>query len=189
MTKLSEAAQKKLNNDLIEAAWNGDTDTCLALIAQGADVNAKNNGDRTALMLAARRGHTKLGLNLIAQGADVHAQTIWGETALTLAVKNGRFDMLKTFHEHEVDISSVKDLILAHDTKMRAGIQEKFQKAALEYQKATLEYQKAMGNLSDTSFGPLAATLRKAQTQTNEPETVPLPAVANEAVFRGLNNT
>ncbi len=175
MTKLSEKPQKQPNYDLLKAALNGDTDACLALIAQGADMNAHGDDGWTALMVAAIHGYSKLGLDLIAQGADVNVQNKLGGTALTLAERNWRFDFLRKLHEHGVDISSVEDLILAQEAKEQAKIQEAF--------------QKAIANLGATDLGQLAADFRKAQTQTNEPEALPLPAVATVPIVRSLDNS
>ena len=45
---------------LMEAALRGDTEKVKALLAQGADVNAKTRFGGTALMYAARNGHKEI---------------------------------------------------------------------------------------------------------------------------------
>jgi ankyrin repeat protein len=45
---------------LIMAASNGHTDTVTALIAGGADVNARSSSDWTALKFARANGHTEI---------------------------------------------------------------------------------------------------------------------------------
>ena len=52
---------------LIEASSKGDTEKVQALLAQGADVNAKNNDGGTALMIASGQGHTDIVVVLLAQ--------------------------------------------------------------------------------------------------------------------------
>jgi ankyrin repeat protein len=52
------------------------------LLANGADVNAKNDNGKTALMYAAEDDHFKLAYVLLANGADVNARDNDGETAL-----------------------------------------------------------------------------------------------------------
>ncbi|MFQ5927816.1 MAG: ankyrin repeat domain-containing protein [Terriglobia bacterium] len=47
-----------INPDLIEAAKKGDAAAVEALLAAGADVNAKDKDGMTALMLAEKEGHT-----------------------------------------------------------------------------------------------------------------------------------
>lgn len=54
------AYAQDLNSDLLEAAKQGDTATVKALLAKGADVNAKDKEfGQTALMVAAKGGHTE----------------------------------------------------------------------------------------------------------------------------------
>ncbi len=55
------------------------------LIAKGADVNAKMEGGRTALMIACREGLDSMVKILIDGGADILASSDDGDTALTLA--------------------------------------------------------------------------------------------------------
>jgi uncharacterized protein len=59
-SQVSSASKEELNNDLIRAAHRGQTEKVLALIKMGADVNAKANDNKTALMWAARNGHTEI---------------------------------------------------------------------------------------------------------------------------------
>ena len=47
-------------SSLIEAASIGDTEKVQALLAKGADVNAKENKGGTALMAAKRKGHREI---------------------------------------------------------------------------------------------------------------------------------
>jgi phosphoglycerol transferase MdoB-like AlkP superfamily enzyme len=79
---------------LMQAASKGHTDTVQALIAKGADVNAKYKRDETALMWAASKGHTDTVQALIAKGADVNAKNNFGGTALTWAIKGGHADIV-----------------------------------------------------------------------------------------------
>jgi Ankyrin repeats (3 copies)/Ankyrin repeat len=69
---------------LHKAARNGDNDRVKALLARGADVNARTR-DRdgaTALHLAAGSGHRQIAESLIAGGADVNAGDNDGDTPL-----------------------------------------------------------------------------------------------------------
>ena len=43
--------------ELLEDSKNNDLETLKALIEKGADVNAKDNGNITALMIASFNGH------------------------------------------------------------------------------------------------------------------------------------
>ena len=46
-----------------------------ALLAKGADVNAKSSGGATALMLASQDGHLEVVNALLAKGAEVNAKS------------------------------------------------------------------------------------------------------------------
>ena len=67
------------------ASYKGHRDLVQALLAKGADANAKANDGVTALMLASRQGHREVVQALLARGADVNAKANDGRTALTVA--------------------------------------------------------------------------------------------------------
>jgi ankyrin repeat protein len=56
-----------------------------ALLAKGAEANAKARDGQTALMQASWKGHLNVAQALIAKGVDVNAKANNGDTALTLA--------------------------------------------------------------------------------------------------------
>ena len=71
-----------LDEQLIDAASWGETDKVQALLAAGADVEARDEDDLTALMQAARLGRIEVVQALLAAGADVNARTMVGWKAL-----------------------------------------------------------------------------------------------------------
>ena len=75
--------------DLMIAAEKGDTKAVQALLAKGADVNAKRADGYTSLMFAAGSGSTETVQALLAQGADVDAKRADGYTALMFAEAAG----------------------------------------------------------------------------------------------------
>jgi len=87
--KLGEEEQGRLNAKLLMAAEKGDTGKVRALIAEGADVNARDELLWTPLMRAAAKGHTETAETLIALGAGVDAQDNVSWTALFHASFNG----------------------------------------------------------------------------------------------------
>ena len=60
----------------------------LALIDQGADVNARNHKGLTALHCAAKAGFTDIVALLLAHGAEVDAVDAAGETPLAAAIRS-----------------------------------------------------------------------------------------------------
>ena len=75
----------KQAEDLINAAIRGDAAAVQALLAKGAEVNAKGNDGWTALILASQEGHLHVVQALLAKGADVNAKADNGATALMVA--------------------------------------------------------------------------------------------------------
>lgn len=74
-----------LNSALLKAAEAGDTARVEALLAQGADLNAKNNVGDTPLSIASFRGHLEIVKILIAKGSDLNQ-----DCPLCEALREGR---------------------------------------------------------------------------------------------------
>ena len=70
---------------MILASTKGHLEVVQALLAKGADVNAKESTGYNALIEASRYGHVKLVQALLAKGADVNAKTNRGDNALSVA--------------------------------------------------------------------------------------------------------
>lgn len=66
---------------LIAASQSGETDKVKSLLADGADVNAKDREGWTALMHASWNGHTGVAAALLDRGADVGIRDNNGGTA------------------------------------------------------------------------------------------------------------
>jgi Ankyrin repeats (3 copies) len=81
-------------DDLINAANNGDLASVKALLAKGADVNAKTSYGWTALICASQHGHLEVVQALLAKGADVNAEQNNGRTALDAATAGGHADVI-----------------------------------------------------------------------------------------------
>jgi ankyrin repeat protein len=62
-----------VEDELRFAAKEGRTETVKALLAGGADIDAKNKDGDTALMIATLLGHTETVKALLAEGADVNS--------------------------------------------------------------------------------------------------------------------
>ena len=82
---LAASAYAAEDSLLFEAVVKGDKAEVEALLAKGADVNAKDEIGRTLLHMAAMRGSKDIVQLLLAKGASVNAKTTHGFTALHLA--------------------------------------------------------------------------------------------------------
>ena len=81
-----------MSNELLRAAETGDVDHARALLAAGADCNARNSDGASALMLAAHAGNLAMVSVLLDAGADVNAADALGWGPLTKAVYNPDLD-------------------------------------------------------------------------------------------------
>ena len=80
------------NEQLLDAARNGKAEEVCILIAEGADVNAKNDWGWTALQLAASKGDSETVKLLADNDARIDEKGRYG-TALHLAVAGGLVEM------------------------------------------------------------------------------------------------
>lgn len=83
---LRPLSKQELNRALLAAVEEDSEDKALAALNRGADVNARDQYGRTALMQA-RENMTRL---LLKRGANIHLQDKYGNTALFLATSNSK---------------------------------------------------------------------------------------------------
>jgi outer membrane protein assembly factor BamB len=89
-------AAQDLNDDLWAAARKGDAPAVKALLAQGADVNAKLRYGATALSYAADRGHLEVIKVLVEHGAALNIKdTFYNSPPLLWAAYNGHTEVVK----------------------------------------------------------------------------------------------
>lgn len=95
-TKVENLAAKGSREDkLISAVKNGDLKNVETFIAAGAGLEARDNGDMTALMIAANKGYTDIVSKLISAGANVNAKDRFGCTAFFKAADKGHTEIVK----------------------------------------------------------------------------------------------
>ena len=99
----------ELDEQVVKAAMEGDTDAVIALLARGANVNAKGRySGWTPLILAARKGNTELVNFLLAHGADANAKSsVRSRTALMEAVRNRKDEAVKALLSADPDVDAV----------------------------------------------------------------------------------
>jgi ankyrin repeat protein len=84
---------------LMVAAENGRLPVVEALLAAGAEINAKDHWGMTALMYAAQKGQAPVVKALLAHGAQINAKAKYGDTALSLAEKRGHTDTCRILRQ------------------------------------------------------------------------------------------
>jgi outer membrane protein assembly factor BamB len=94
------AAAADLGVDLLAAARKGDAATVKALLAKGADVNARSPYGATALFFAADKGHLEVVKVLLQHKADINAKdTFYKFSPLDWAMLRGHMDIVKALVE------------------------------------------------------------------------------------------
>ncbi|MGH9176173.1 MAG: ankyrin repeat domain-containing protein [Vicinamibacterales bacterium] len=78
------------------AAGEGDVEALERLLANGADINARDTHGQTALMISARNGHDRAVALLVERGADVNHTAKFHLSALMLAVLNNHAGIVST---------------------------------------------------------------------------------------------
>ena len=89
------------------AAGAGEVEVLKVLLAQGADVDARDGGRSTPLGIAAtvaKKNVKEVAEILLANGADVNARNINGGTALCSAARQGRNDLFEVLVDHGADV-------------------------------------------------------------------------------------
>ncbi len=100
-TKVENLAVKGSPEDkLLSAVKNGDLKTVETLIAACTSLEARDNENLTALLVAAKKGYTDIACKLIIAGARVSAQDRYGWTPLSHASDNGHAAMVKLLIAH-----------------------------------------------------------------------------------------
>jgi ankyrin repeat protein len=72
-----------------------------ALLAKGANPNAKQQAGVTPLHQAAHNGHAEMVELLLAHGADTHARTDDGRSPLAMAIETGKREVIDLLRERE----------------------------------------------------------------------------------------
>ncbi|MDH5726788.1 MAG: ankyrin repeat domain-containing protein, partial [Nitrospira sp.] len=99
--------QTQLNEQLFQAAGSGNVAQVQALLAAGADVNAKMPDGSTALMAASTNDHVVVVQALLAASADVNAKgTTDGVTALMLASLEGHVAVVQALLATGADVNA-----------------------------------------------------------------------------------
>jgi len=103
-------AQAPLDRELIAAAERGDLPGVQALIARGADVNAKDQKQDSAFLIASANGHTAVVRATLAAGADLKSTNRYGGTGLIPACHHGHLDTVRLLLTTKIDVNHVNNL-------------------------------------------------------------------------------
>lgn len=107
---LLSRAQGDRHADLRAAAERGDLAAFRALLAAGADVNAKDGQQDSAFLIAARNGHADLVRAALAAGADVRSLNRYGSTAIMGPAYRGHVEVVRLLLDTPIDLAHVNNL-------------------------------------------------------------------------------
>ncbi|WP_229674883.1 ankyrin repeat domain-containing protein [Terrabacter tumescens] len=85
----ASGTRRQLDAGLRDAAWEDDLPRATTLVARGADVNAKDETQQSAYLIAASEGRLGLLRLALAHGARVDDKDSWNGTALIRAAERG----------------------------------------------------------------------------------------------------
>ena len=122
------------DNELLEAARNGDLIKVQTLLEKGANPNAKDDDGKTPLHNAVKEGHVEIVKLLLEHGANPNAQDDGGLTPLHSAAFHGYVEIVKLMLEHGANPNA--KTILGH-TPLHIAVQEGY----VEIVKLLLEHR------------------------------------------------
>ncbi len=94
-TQKEKKEETNLEQKLISAAEEGNTETVLKLIEAGADIDATDEHGVTAVMAATQKYHTDTVKALIEQGADINIRNSNQDNVLLYAGAEGFLEIVK----------------------------------------------------------------------------------------------
>ncbi len=106
-------AQAALDEALRDAAWANDVEAARRLVARGADVDAEDDTQQSAYLVATSEGHLELLEVTLEAGADVGAKDSWNGTGLIRAAERG----------HDLVVGRLLRAGIDHDHVNRIGYQ------------------------------------------------------------------
>lgn len=118
-----------------QAVTSGDANAVRAAIASGADVNERNNGGQTALILAVIFGHTDLVRLLVKAGADPRLRDNLGLDAVEWAQRRGLTDIVDLF-TNNIRVPEPPVDTDERSRKWLAGVKQRIQEEAAQKQTA-----------------------------------------------------
>ena len=104
------AVSDETNQMLIDAAWSNDISLARELIAQGADVNYKDNTEQSAYLIATSEGYLELLEITLDNGADVGSLDSFNGTGLIRAAERGHSDIVGRLLQTDIDVNHINNL-------------------------------------------------------------------------------
>ena len=81
---------------LLAATDKGETAQVKTLLSKGADMNIRDEFERTPLMISSYKGHADVVALLLEAGADINAKAKYGQTAYQFATEQGNEEIARS---------------------------------------------------------------------------------------------
>jgi hypothetical protein len=107
---LSTQQQARLDAQLIAAAWDNDLTRTRRLVERGADVDAEDDTQQSAYLIATSEGYLELLELTLQHGADVDAKDSYNGTGLIRAADRGHWDVAGRLIRAGVELDHVNNL-------------------------------------------------------------------------------
>ncbi len=182
-------------DDFVKSAARGDLVTVRSLLAQGADVNAKDKNGNTALIEAARTGKAEVVTALVAASADLNAQNKDGWTPPMRAVFAAQATTLKILVDAGARLDlvnnkgqSVVDLAIQLTGNVRPEMLPILAKGGADVKGATVKGEPALTYAVSSLQDGLVAGLLNAGVDPDAKDGKGRPAIALAASKATLQN-
>jgi ankyrin repeat protein len=107
---LSAREQAALDENVRDAAWANDVARARELIRQGADVNAKDETEQSAYLIATSEGYLRLLELTLRNGAHVNSKDSFNGTGLIRAAERGHTDVVGRLVQAGIQLDHVNNL-------------------------------------------------------------------------------
>ena len=104
------APRAGVDQELIDAAWANDLPRTRDLIAEGADVNYKDNTEQSAYLIATSEGYLELLDLAFDNGADVTSLDSYNGTGLIRAAERGHAHVVGRLLQTDIDVNHINNL-------------------------------------------------------------------------------
>jgi hypothetical protein len=102
--------QARLDTRLVAAAWENDVELAGRLIERGADVNAQDDTQQSAFLIAASEGYVDLLDLTMRHGADLESKDSFNGTALIRATERGHAAIAGRLVRAGIEVDHVNNL-------------------------------------------------------------------------------
>ncbi|WP_091042870.1 ankyrin repeat domain-containing protein [Nocardioides sp. YR527] len=167
--------QKRMNEQLIKAAWDNDVARARELVEAGADVNHQDDTQQSAYLIAASEGYVDLLDLTLRNGAEINAKDSYDGTALIRAAERGHADVVGRLVQAGIDLDHVNNLgwtalheaiVLGDDGPDAADTVRVLVAAGVDISiEAGRDGKTALQHAEERGFDAIVSTLRAASSE------------------------